>query len=195
VIALLLNHVWQSSLCAGGAGLIALALCRNGAGVRFWLWFAASVKFLVPFAALTALSAYLLTPVVPPVAAPAIARIEPLVEPLAKPFSAPEIVLVTARWSAEPAMRPAPPAHRAPSPKSSLDLGSALLALWAAGFLLLVLRWLVRWSRVRVLLGGAQKAQIDAPVAVKFSASRLEPGLVGILNPVILLPQGIEKQL
>ena len=61
MIALLLNHLWQSSLFLGAAGLMTLALRRNSAHVRFWLWFAASIKFLVPFAALTALGATLLT--------------------------------------------------------------------------------------------------------------------------------------
>ena len=59
MIVLMLNHLWQSSLCVGAAGLLALALHRNGANVRVWLWFAASVKFLVPFAALAALSGVL----------------------------------------------------------------------------------------------------------------------------------------
>jgi hypothetical protein len=76
-----------------------------------------------------------------------------------------------------------------------LDLGSALLALWIAGFLIIGLCWFVRWWRVRVLLHEATAAQVDAPIAVKFSPSGLEPGLVGILRPVILLPQGIEQQL
>lgn len=195
MIALLLNHLWQSSLCAGGAGLMALALSRNGAGVRFWLWFAASVKFLVPFALLTALGTYFLMPMVPPVAAPAIT----LIEPLAKPFAAPAIVEVAA--SAEPTPAPlspsASPRHAASAATSAphIDLESALLALWAAGFALLAARWLVRWWRVRALLRSAVKAHITAPVAVKFSASRLEPGLVGIISPVILLPQDIERQL
>lgn len=197
MIALLLNHLWQSTLCVGGAGLMALALRRNGANVRFWLWFAASVKFLVPFAALTALGAYALTPVVPPLAAPAVR----LIQPLAQPFSTPAIFLAATGLSAEPAARPAPlPApqvHAAlpASPAFHPGLGSVLLALWAAGFLILVFRWLVRWSRVRAVLHDAVEAEVDAPVAVKFSASRLEPGLVGILSPVILLPQGIEQQL
>ncbi len=210
MIALLLNHLWQSSLCVGGAGLIALALRRNGANVRFWLWFAASIKFLVPFAALTALGAYFLTPMLPAVSAPSVT----LVEPLAKPFSAPAMVQITASL-AEPSASPAPlaqaalpahaavPAHAVLSASSAqpafptfhLDLESALLVLWATGFLILVLRWIVRWLRVRALLREAVDVQVDAPVVVKLSASRLEPGLVGILHPVILLPKGIEQQL
>ena len=45
----LLNHLWQSSLFALAAGLLTLLLKRNPARVRYWLWFAASVKFLLPF--------------------------------------------------------------------------------------------------------------------------------------------------
>ena len=218
MIALLLNHLWQSSLCLGAAGLMTLALRRNSAHVRFWLWFAASIKFLVPFAALTALGATLLAPMVPPVAAPAIA----LAAPLAKPFSAPQMAKLTARWrepsvlparSVPPALtvvlaRPATPEQAAPiaqsapdgtarpsSPLLHVDLQSMLLALWAAGVLIFAIRWLVRWSRVRALLREAVAWNVDAPVAVKFSPSRLEPGLVGILNPIILLPLGIEQQL
>ena len=48
----LADHLWQSSLFALAAGLLTLALRRNAARIRFWLWFAASLKFLVPFTAL-----------------------------------------------------------------------------------------------------------------------------------------------
>jgi len=200
MISLLLNHLWQSSLCVGGAGLLALALHRNGANVRFWLWFAVSVKFLVPFAVLTALGAYFLTPMVAPVAAPTVT----LMEPLAKPFSAPAIALVITRLAVQaPALPTPPPSPALPArptvspapPTAHLDLESALLALWATGFLILAIRWLVRWLRVRALMREAVEVRVDAPVAVKFSSSRLEPGLVGILHPIILLPQGIERQL
>src|SRR5437868_1942237 len=47
---LLLDHLWQSTLFAAAAGLAALALRRHAAEVRFWVWFAAAAKFLVPFA-------------------------------------------------------------------------------------------------------------------------------------------------
>ena len=46
------NHLWQSTLFAAAAGLLTLALRNNRAQVRYWLWLAASVKFLIPFGAL-----------------------------------------------------------------------------------------------------------------------------------------------
>jgi beta-lactamase regulating signal transducer with metallopeptidase domain len=192
MIVLMFNHLWQSSLCVAGAGLLALALHRNGANVRFWLWFAASVKFLVPFAALTALSAYLLAPMLPPVVAPTVT----LVEPLAEPFSSPAAVQAATKIIAQPstALAPSERPGLPTSPVPHVALESLLISLWSAGFLVLTSRWLVRWWRVRTLLREAVDVHIDAPIAVKFSASRLEPGLVGILRPVILLPQGIEGQ-
>ena len=44
MIAALLDHIWQSTLFAGAACLLTLAFRQNGAAVRFWLWFAASMK-------------------------------------------------------------------------------------------------------------------------------------------------------
>ena len=43
------NHLWQSTLFAAAAGLLTLALRKNHARARYWLWLAASLKFLVPF--------------------------------------------------------------------------------------------------------------------------------------------------
>src|ERR1700761_6754333 len=54
MIAQLADHLWQSTLFALAAGLATLALRKNSAGVRYGLWLAASVKFLVPFALLAA---------------------------------------------------------------------------------------------------------------------------------------------
>ncbi|HEY4077144.1 MAG TPA: M56 family metallopeptidase [Rhizomicrobium sp.] len=199
MIALLLNHLWQSSLCVGAAGILTFAFRRNGANVRFWLWFASSVKFLVPFAALTALGTCLLTPIFPPVAAPKII----LIEPLAKPFSVPAIGLVTKDLDTKPAARsqsqarPTLVKHPVASAIGAawFDLEAVLLAIWAVGFLTLIARWLIRWARARALLDDAAEVPVEAPIAVKYSESGLEPGLIGILRPVILLPQGIEQQL
>jgi len=47
-----MNHLWQSSLFAAVAGLLTLLLRRNRARTRYWIWLAASVKFLIPFSLL-----------------------------------------------------------------------------------------------------------------------------------------------
>ena len=53
------NHLWQSTLFAGVVALIALALRKHQARVRYWLWVAASLKFLIPLALLIALGSHL----------------------------------------------------------------------------------------------------------------------------------------
>ena len=50
----LVDHLWQSTLFVGAAWLLTLALKKNRAQVRYWVWFTASVKFLAPLALLVA---------------------------------------------------------------------------------------------------------------------------------------------
>jgi hypothetical protein len=49
------DHLWQSTLFVAAAGLLTLALRKNSAPLRYSLWLAASLKFLVPFSLLVAL--------------------------------------------------------------------------------------------------------------------------------------------
>src|SRR4051812_11863074 len=51
----LANHLWQSTLCVGVVWLLALTLKKNRAAVRYWLWLASSVKFLIPFSLLVSI--------------------------------------------------------------------------------------------------------------------------------------------
>jgi bla regulator protein blaR1 len=53
------NHLWQSTLFAGVAGSLTLLLRKNRARARYWLWLAASVKFLIPFSVLVAVGSHL----------------------------------------------------------------------------------------------------------------------------------------
>src|SRR5262245_66129862 len=49
------NHVWQSTAFAAAVAALVFVVRRNHARVRYWLWCAASLKFLIPIALLTAL--------------------------------------------------------------------------------------------------------------------------------------------
>ena len=66
----LANHLWQSTLVAGFAGLVTLALRTNRARARHALWLAASCKFLIPFSLLTAAGGYLTPASAPSFVAP-----------------------------------------------------------------------------------------------------------------------------
>src|ERR1051326_7700330 len=53
------DHLWQTTAFAAGAALVTLALRHHHARTRYWLWMAASVKFLVPFSFLVSLGSVL----------------------------------------------------------------------------------------------------------------------------------------
>ena len=55
----LCNHLWQSTLFLGIVALLALLLRKNQARIRYWLWMAASAKFLIPFSLLVSLGSHL----------------------------------------------------------------------------------------------------------------------------------------
>ena len=161
----LLDHLWQSSLFALAVGILTLAFRRNTAGVRFWLWFAASVKFLVPFALLSQMGERLgqLVPAPVPQGIAALA-------PVAQKFSAP-----VQNFAA------------APAPLWS-QLLLLVLLLGLGGILALRLS---RGLKLRALVRTSQALPLAAPLEVRASPALLEPGLVGILRPVVLLPKGL----
>ena len=45
----ILNHLWQTTAFAAAIGLATLAFRRNSPRLRYCLWLAASLKFLIPF--------------------------------------------------------------------------------------------------------------------------------------------------
>ena len=92
MIALVADHVWQSTIVAAVAALLARALRRNRPQVRYALWLAASAKFLVPFAALLAAGAQV-GGRSGGVAAPALAVVIDSWDAIGQPFSRPAPVV------------------------------------------------------------------------------------------------------
>src|ERR1700743_2483516 len=56
--AALTNHLWQSTVFAVLVGVLTMAFNKNRAQVRYWLWFSASIKFVVPFWVLMSLGSH-----------------------------------------------------------------------------------------------------------------------------------------
>ena len=52
---LLVDHLWQSTVCVALAGLLVLMLRKNRPHGALLIWLSASLKFLVPFGALSAI--------------------------------------------------------------------------------------------------------------------------------------------
>jgi bla regulator protein BlaR1 len=163
-----LEHVWQSTLFVFGAWVLTRLLRRNGAHVRYAVWLAASSKFLVPFSLLALLGR----------------QLQPYVDsPADGVFAALGAGDITAFF-----VMPG----RVEEDELLLRVAAAL---WFAGFLALAFRWIVRWRRVRTVVRDAVPMAIAIAIPVRSSASLLEPGVVGVIRPVLLLPQGIDSRL
>ncbi|PYR46442.1 MAG: hypothetical protein DMF89_22045 [Acidobacteria bacterium] len=184
------NHVWQSTLFVAAVWLLALVLKKHHAQVRHWLWLAASIKFLVPFAALAAIgseirwwsAADLLQSPVPFV-----------IDAISQPFSQPEFHTVSGL---------------APG---IVTLPIFILAVWIGGCALSVLAWVVRWRQFADVVQHASPVhagrELDAlrrlerligirhPVTLVSSTIALEPGVFGMLKPVLVWPRRLGERL
>jgi bla regulator protein blaR1 len=168
------NHLWQSTAFAVMAGLMTLALRKNRAQTRYWLWLAASVKFLIPFSVLVEMGSHfgwhtarVIT--MTQSAFPAV------IEQVSQPFAA------------------TVPLVEMPAAQSSFDswIPTIVYGVWAIGFVTLSTCWWLRWRSLRAMLRTASPLDLDANIEVKTSPAFVEPGVFGIFRPVLLLPAGI----
>lgn len=177
MILMILNHLWQSTLCLGIACALAWLLRKNRAAVRYRIWLAASVKFLVPFALLVWLGHGMA-----PVRATTMQSV----------MLMPPTVFV-AQEVATPFTAEAQPVHDlAVHWPSAAELAAAV---WGLGVLLVALRWWRGWRHLRRLVRDARPLPCEAACPVRVTPSLLEPGLVGISRPVVLLPEDLVEGL
>jgi bla regulator protein BlaR1 len=196
LLALAGDHLWQSTIFAAVAALVAVALRRQSPSLRYWVWFSASAKFLVPFAALVALGGYSSwrsIEVVPYRDGPI------LLETVGQPFSRDTVTV-----------NPAGPG-RSTSPVSA-NVPTVLLWVWALGAVVFLTRSLVQWRRIgQIARLGTRPADgrelrilraLEAsglgwrrPLPLVLSNSSLEPGVFGIVRPVLLWPRAIGERL
>ena len=174
------NHVWQSTLFAIAAGLVTVMCRNNSASVRYWIWFAAAAKFLVPFAALASIVDQLPLPQSPRAATAAI-----------------EAASMVLRASAVPAV-PAP-------------VVTAIIALWITGMCVVLISSMRQWRRlaaharqspliadgiVHDTVRRVERAEgVRNPIAIVASNQSMEPGVIGIREPVLLWPQLLTSEL
>src|SRR6266516_6779772 len=193
MIALVADHLWQSTLVAALAALLALTLRRNRPQVRYAIWLAASLKFLVPFAALVLvvnLSGWR------PAATSVRSDVTVVLDAINQPFS----TIVTV------------PASRTRTALTREQVTSiVLVGLWFAGFAAVVTTWIARWRRVAASVREAspvdQGRELDMlrhlesvsgltkPIVLTASNTPLEPGVFGVWRPVLLWPRSIGERL
>lgn len=184
------DHLWQSTVFALLAACLTLLLRSNPARHRFNLWLIASLKFLLPFAALARLG-HALRPAVfttPP------ATFAFAIDLAGHPFH-------------HAASRLSHPTWRDYLPDT---IALPLAILWAFGTAIVLARWWWRWrqvSRTRTastplthgvevdLIRSLAPAVGSRALPVLLAASRIEPGVFGLFRPVLLWPAGLSQQL
>ena len=171
MIAALLDHLWQSTLFCGVVWLITLALRTNRAALRHTLWMAASVKFLVPFAALYTLGAL--------AGLPAATGGQP-------------IFLSSAAAAAAPVISPTDFLHAA-APAGSIA-GALLFGAWVFGAGVIAIRWLIAWRAAEEIVRSARPAP-GVLADARITDANIEPAVARVIRPVLLLPSALFARL
>jgi beta-lactamase regulating signal transducer with metallopeptidase domain len=173
----LINHLWQSTVFALAAALLTLAFRKNGARVRFLIWLAASVKFLIPFSLFVWVGEYLRWETAPSL-----------------PSDSGFLILGQI----------AQPAHVVTSDfafaaNATLQWGwnawTIMLSLWLLGSVALLGLRLFQWLWLSAIVKTSSPLDIDASIPVRETTSTHEPGVFGIFSPTLLMPAGITRHL
>lgn len=192
ILPALADHLWQSTLFAIVAALLAIMLRKYSARVRYIVWLAASLKFLIPFSLLIAIGSRLSF-----VQSSAGTNSEiSFVEEFGRPFT-----------QALPQVHSTMAAH----PGHVIHWQLLLLLTWLSGSLIVLSIWAMRWWRIFA----AQRSAVALPNGREVSVLRdlehasgcktglklvscptaLEPGVFGIFRPVLLWPNSISMHL
>lgn len=198
----LLVHLWDTILFVGLVALAVRLLKRAPASTRYWLWFLAAVKLLVPSVLLAWLVSGML-PATPALSPPSLEQ--PVTGSPASGLERPAYEILQPFLLSPPLV-----ARLVPSGVHN-EIYCTLSLAWLAGFLFLVVRWAVgslsfAWAvttshgvvcpreteilkRVRSWL--SLKQEVDILVSAKVA----EAGLWGIRKPMVILPEGAASRL
>ena len=156
------NHLWHCTLFAILAALVTVALRPYQAKVRFWIWFVASAKFLLPFSLLINFGAR--TGYSPDTEQKFnLASASPMAIRVAQPFGLESIAIAEAQ---------------PPMPEREW-VTVAIAAIWFSGCFLIAMTRYRDWQLLRSTLRTSTVAPITAEIPVRFSSGLLEPSIVG----------------
>lgn len=188
------NHLWQSTLFLVIAGLLTLMLRKNHARSRYWLWLAASLKFLIPFWLLVGLGSHLPWARIP---AGTKAGLYVAMEEVSQPLTRSTMRVVSQAASRDSAILPNL-THLLP-----LILG----AVGLCGFVLVVFVWCMRWPRISAAIREAvpltegrevealgrleRTGEMRKAIPILLSGASFAPGVFGIARPTLIWPKGI----
>ncbi len=175
------NHLWQSSLFVVAAALVAIALRKNRAHIRYWVWLAASLKFF---------GAVLLVD-----RDRQLFRFDTGREEY--PFGIAFVYRGAIRAAVLKHTAVAGDARPSGTDKLAADIVSRCMA---CGVWVVVSMRIREWLRIRAILEESVPSEIPFPIQVRISAELMEPGVVGLnlfglSKAVLLLPEGLTENL
>jgi bla regulator protein BlaR1 len=204
------NHLWQSTVFIFPIWLLTFAFRNNHARTRYWLWFAASMKFLLPFYLLVLLGSHLTWLHRVPLKSEAKANAASsnfLVEQISQPFtlSGPESPVAESIGRSSIAIRMS--ALLGPIP----TLSAILVVAWLSGFLTVMGLWFFRRWKIGAAIQNAlplhDGREVEAlrrmehlgalrrNIKILSLPASTEPGIFGLLRPVLLWPNAITARL
>jgi bla regulator protein BlaR1 len=179
----LLNHLWQSTLVCAAAWLACRTMLKpNSPAVRFAVWLAVCVKFLIPFAVFVAAGHRL------------------YVRPLLTVVQSRQVFDLfrggNSGLATAPFRMPHAPQALALSPRALL---MTLAIVWALGAAVVLFGWLASWWTIRRAAGCAVPCGDFHGIPILQSPhmrdERIEPGVFGLWRQTILIPEGMETTL
>ena len=188
------NHLWQSTVFALSAWLMTLQLRRNRAHVRYGLWLAASVKFLIPFSLLIDLGGLLPKPQHAPLSLQT--ALSSAVGVVGQPFSGLPAHPMNAQSLAD---------------RFTVLLPEILAGVWVCGMVTVLLIWCTRWKKIygarhravpvksgrefELLRRLETLAKVRRHIPMLRSVDMTEPGIFGIVHPLMLWPDRLSERL
>ena len=186
------DHLWQSTLLVLVASVLSLTLKTNHARARYWLWLAASLKFLLPFSLLASVGSHLAGVRRLP---PKEAQVYYVMNEVSQPFTQSSL-----------------PVSSTPASSSLIHFLPVILAgVWLCGCVAVLAAWYARWRRVAAAIRKASplregrevetlrrmesRSGLAKAIEMRVSIASLEPGIFGIVQPVLLWPAGISEHL
>ena len=176
----LLDHLWQSTLFTGAVWLVARAVRTNAARVRYWLWFAASVKFLIPVSVLVLIGERFAWRTTPASASPTVSFvIDQVLTPVATTVGT---------------------APAVPDAAPTMAIATLLLVVWCSGVGFVLSSWWRQWLPLNRARRHARAIEVAAvcdagDLEILASPLMVEPGIFGIRSQVLLVPEGIADRL
>jgi beta-lactamase regulating signal transducer with metallopeptidase domain len=164
-------HLWQSTVVLVAAWALTRICRRNAAEIRYWIWFCASLKFLVPFSLLQQLGDY-------------------LGRSLPAPITLASTIFETGSAIFVPAIGGGGLDHSV----LSIVLTGAV-TIWVSGSAFLLWRWWSQWRAMHSMLASAPGLPMDFPVPVRVTSAGLTPGVFGVFKPVLILPHAVMHEL